>query len=99
MLFRSQNEDGSYSWKFDNYTHVMSPFDMTRDQVKELWGRIDAPLLLMSGSESWFSQEGREDPLPYFRNARHVQIENAGHWLHHDQLDEFLTITREFLAD
>lgn len=95
----NQNEDGSYSWKFDNYTHVMSPFDMSREQVKELWGKIEAPLLLMSGSESWFSQPGREDPLPFFKNARHVWIENAGHWLHHDQLDKFLALTREFLAD
>ena len=95
----NRNEDGSYSWKFDNYTHVMSPFDMTRAQIHELWGRIESPVLLMSGSESWFSESGREDPQPYFRNAEHVQIKDAGHWLHHDQLEEFLEITRKFLAD
>ncbi|MFT7138643.1 MAG: pimeloyl-ACP methyl ester carboxylesterase, partial [Sulfitobacter sp.] len=41
----NQNEDGTYSWKFDNYTHVMSPFDMNIEQTRELWKRIDAPLL------------------------------------------------------
>ncbi|MBT4162906.1 MAG: alpha/beta hydrolase [Gammaproteobacteria bacterium] len=95
----NQNEDGSYSWKFDNYTHCMAAYDMPRAQVRELWGRIDAPVLLVSGSESWFSDESREDPLPYFKNARHARIEDAGHWLHHDQLDEFLQITRAFLAE
>ena len=94
----NQNEDGSYSWKFDNYTHVMSPFGINREQSRELWSRIDKPVLLVSGSESWFAQESREDPLRYFQNARHVQINDAGHWLHHDQLGEFLMITREFLA-
>ncbi len=95
----NQNEDGTYSWKFDNYTHVLSPFGITREQTHELWSRIDAPVLLMSGSESWFHSQGREDPLPHFRNARHVQVENAGHWLHHDQLDEFLRIAGDFLAE
>jgi len=94
-----QNEDGTYSWKFDNYTHVMSPFDMTREQTQELWKRIDAPILLVSGSESWFSQEDHEDPVSYFQNARHVQIDDAGHWVHHDQLDAFLKLTVEFLAE
>lgn len=93
-----QNEDGTYSWKFDNYTHVMGAFGMTREQTKELWGRIEAPVLLLTGSESWFNDPSREDPLPYFQNAEHRMIENAGHWLHHDQLDEFLEITREFMA-
>lgn len=95
----NQNEDGSYSWKFDNYTHVMSPFDMTREQTHELWARIDKPVLLVSGSESWFNDESREDPVPYFQNAKHVRIEDAGHWLHHDQLDKFLQVSRDFLAE
>lgn len=94
----NQNEDGTYSWKFDNYTHVMAPFGINREQSRELWSRIDKPVLLFSGSESWFAEEGREDPLPFFQNARHERIENAGHWLHHDQTDEFLRITREFLS-
>ena len=95
----NQNEDGTYSWKFDNYTHIMSPFDMTREQTQELWGRIDCPVLLVSGTESWFGQETREDPVPFFKNARHVQIEEAGHWVHHDQLDEFLTLSRNFFSE
>lgn len=95
----NQNEDGSYSWKFDNYTHCMAAYDMPREQVRELWGRVDAPVLLIKGSESWFNDPARQDPLPYFQNAREVLIEDAGHWLHHDQLDQFLSITREFLAE
>jgi pimeloyl-ACP methyl ester carboxylesterase len=91
-----QNEDGTYSWKFDNYTHVMSPFDMTHEQTMELWRRIEAPLLLVSGSESWFGKGARQDPASAFRNARHVTVADAGHWVHHDQLDEFLRLTRDF---
>lgn len=95
----NQNEDGTYSWKFDNYTHVMSPFDMSIEQTRELWKRIDAPLLLISGSESWFAQRHKDDPTSFFQNARHVQVKNAGHWVQHDQLEEFLTLTRDFFAE
>ena len=77
----------------------MSPFDMTLDQSKELWSRIDAPLLLVSGSESWLNQGASDDPATYFRNARHVKFENAGHWVHHDRLADFLTLTRDFFAE
>ena len=40
----------------------------------------------------------KEDPVSYFPNASHVQIEGAGHWLHHDQLDNFLEVARDFLS-
>ncbi|HJN49846.1 MAG TPA: alpha/beta hydrolase [Pseudomonadales bacterium] len=93
-----QNEDGSYSWKFDNYTHVMAPFDMNAEETRELWQRIQCPLLLISGAESWNRRAAREDPGKQFRDARHVTVKNAGHWVHHDQLDEFLSLSREFLA-
>jgi pimeloyl-ACP methyl ester carboxylesterase len=94
----NQNEDGSYSWKFDNYTHCMSPYDMPRDEVKMLWGRITAPVLLVSGEDSWFRMALREDPVKYFQDARHQIVADAGHWLHHDQLERFLELTRDFLA-
>ena len=95
----NQNEDGSYSWKFDNYTHVMSPFDLGMEQSRELWGRIEAPVLLISGSESWFGQGKREDVTQLFQDARHEMVQNAGHWVQHDQLDEFLRLTTEFFAE
>lgn len=94
-----QNEDGTFSWKFDNHTHVMSPFDMNQEETKELWKRIDSPLLLVSGSESWHSQGKRSDPAKSFANASHLTVEDAGHWVHHDQLDKFIDIVDDFFAD
>ncbi len=92
-----QNEDGSYSWKFDNYTHVMAPFDMNAEETQELWQRIQCPLLLISGSESWNRRAARADPSKQFKDASHITVKNAGHWVHHDQLDEFLRLSRAFL--
>ncbi|MFT7043330.1 MAG: pimeloyl-ACP methyl ester carboxylesterase [Candidatus Pseudothioglobus sp.] len=95
----NQNEDGTYSWKFDNYTHVMSPYDLNLDQVHELWGNIEAPVLLINGKESGFKHTERPDQTQYFRNARQVVVEKAGHWVQHDQLDEFLGLTRDFFSE
>ena len=30
-------------------------------------------------------------------NAKVIEFENAGHWLHHDQFERFMTTLREFL--
>ena len=95
----NQNEDGTYTWKFDNYTHAMSPYDMGHSDTQQLWQNIACPVLLVSGSESWarHGTAGR-DITRDFQNARHEVIEDAGHWVHHDQLATFLRLTREFFA-
>jgi pimeloyl-ACP methyl ester carboxylesterase len=94
----NQNEDGTYSWKFDNYVRAFPPYDMSGQDVKELWGRIGCSTLLLYGKESrWAGDPVADGRAALFRNARVVGVEGAGHWLHHDRLDEFLRIVREFL--
>ena len=51
----NQNEDGTYSWKFDNYVRAFSPYSFNADEARELWGRITCPTLLVRGTESWAS--------------------------------------------
>ena len=41
-------------------------------------------------------EDGR---IQFFQNARSINIDRAGHWVHHDQLDEFLRVVREFLDE
>ncbi len=94
----NQNEDGTYSWKFDHYVRVWPPYDMTRDEIAELWGRIACPTLLVCGKESWASDPSQDGRLEYFRNASVLAVEGAGHWVHHDRLELFLDDIRRFLA-
>src|ERR1700739_2157878 len=86
----AQNEDGTYSWKFDNYVRSWSPVDLTPQQSWELWGEITAPGLLANGKESWASDPVADGRIRHFRNARSLSVEGAGHWVHHDRLDVFL---------
>ena len=95
----NQNEDGTYSWKFDNYVRAFPPYDMSRRDIQLLWSRVASPTLLLHGAESrWAGNPAEDGRAAHFPSARVVGIERAGHWLHHDRLDEFLRIVREFLA-
>ena len=94
----NQNEDGTYSWKFDNYVRTFPPYDMSRRDVEALWGRIACPTLLLYGKESWAGDPAADGRAAHFRHARVVGIDGAGHWLHHDRLHDFLNVVREFMA-
>lgn len=93
-----QNEDGTYSWKFDNYVRAWPPYDMTRDEIRYLWGRITCPTLLVYGSESWASNPATDGRAAHFAQARVEVIQGAGHWVHHDRLEEFLGLVIPFLT-
>ncbi|MBN04837.1 alpha/beta hydrolase [Ponticaulis sp.] len=93
----SQNEDGSYSWKFDNYFRVWPPFDIPMEELHKLWGAITCPTLLLYGADSWASNPAEDGRSEYFKNAEVKLYENAGHWLHHDQFDRFMSDVRAFI--
>jgi|SRR5579871_854370 len=92
-----QNEDGTYSWKFDRLVGPgpggLSPLDQ-----HHLWSCITAPVLLIRGTESWASDPVEDGRIKHFRNAHLVNIEGAGHWVHHDKLDAFMEHVEVFLA-
>ncbi|HVQ78235.1 MAG TPA: alpha/beta hydrolase [Candidatus Binatia bacterium] len=95
----NQNEDGTYSWKFDNYVRAFPPYDMRVRDIALLWSRIACPTLLLYGKESWSGDPAQDGRAGAFRRATVVGFEGAGHWLHHDRLDEFLRVVRGFLRD
>jgi pimeloyl-ACP methyl ester carboxylesterase len=94
----NQNEDGTYSWKFDHYVRLWPPYDMTRDTIAELWESITCPTLLVYGNESWAKHPDDDGRLACFQNACVLPVPKAGHWVHHDQLELFLREVRAFLA-
>ncbi|MCG8695536.1 MAG: alpha/beta hydrolase [Minwuiales bacterium] len=95
----NQNEDGTYSWKFDNYVRAFPPYDMPPDQIHALWSEITCPTLLVRGTESWASDPEEDGRAKHFKNASFVNVEKAGHWVHHDRLALFTKMVRDFLAD
>lgn len=94
----NRNEDGTFSWKFDNYVRSFAPYRFDVDDMRALWGRITCPVLLVRGEDSWASDPVKDGRIQPFQNARLVNVPKAGHWVHHDQLDPFLGAVRAFLA-
>ena len=94
----NQNEDGTYSWKFDNYVRAMAPVGLTAEQIHHLYERISCPTLLVYGAESWVPNPANDERARYLSKMRLAMIEDAGHWVHHDQLTKFLSVARGFLA-
>ncbi|AXB78168.1 alpha/beta fold hydrolase [Novosphingobium sp. P6W] len=94
----SRNEDGTWSWKFDNYLNVWSASDLPTDQVVALWEAISCPVLMLWGKDSFAASPAGDGRMDYFPSARLVEYENAGHWLHHDQFDRFMADVKEFLG-
>ena len=93
----NQNEDGTYSWKFDNYVRVWPAYDISTEELHHLWSRITCPTLLVYGKESWASNPAEDGRAQYFQNAEVVTFDGAGHWVHHDRLDAFVEKVRTFL--
>ncbi len=89
------NPDGSFSWKFDEYQAARAPYRLSLDDYIGLWSRITCPTLLLYGNESFLPSP--EGAVRHFAQARAVTVPGAGHWLHHDKLDEVVALLREFL--
>jgi pimeloyl-ACP methyl ester carboxylesterase len=94
----NQNEDGTYSWKYDNYTHAYHAFRIPADETRAIWEDISSPTLILNATEGFAHRIGQNDTLRHFTRGSMLDIENAGHWVHHDQLDNVVVATEKFLA-
>jgi pimeloyl-ACP methyl ester carboxylesterase len=93
----TRNEDGTWSWKFDNYLNVWSAIDISFAEKRLLWSAITCPVLMLWGCKSFASSPAGDGRLDAFIDATLKEYEDAGHWLHHDQFDRFIADVRAFL--
>ena len=92
-----RNDDGTYSWKFDPHLNSLTAVDITRAQIESLWARISCPTLMIYGKDSWASNPQEDGRLEKFPMATLAIVEQAGHWVHHDQQQKVLTLLQDFL--
>jgi pimeloyl-ACP methyl ester carboxylesterase len=95
----NRNDDGTYTWKFDNYVRIRSPYEFNLDDAMVIWSQIAAPTLLVKGAQSWAVDPEKTGRADVIRNHRSVIIEKAGRWVHHDRLDVFMGHIEAFLAE
>jgi pimeloyl-ACP methyl ester carboxylesterase len=67
------------------------------DDAVELYGQITSPTLIFWGLESFAPVPENDPRVNVIPNHRLVKVPKAGHWVHHDQVDLFLSETTAFL--
>ena len=95
----NQNEDGTYGWKYDNYTHNFSSAGLSAEDTIGLWRRISCPVLIINADQGLEHRIGHDDTLQHFGAGQLHVIEGAGHWTYHDRHDEVLALMEAFLAN
>jgi pimeloyl-ACP methyl ester carboxylesterase len=62
-------------------------------------GTYDGPTLFVYGGKSdYVQQDHRATIATYFPHVQYAEIPEAGHWVHAERLDDFLTTITPFLA-
>jgi pimeloyl-ACP methyl ester carboxylesterase len=88
--------DDGYSWKSDPLAGVFPPEDFTAE-TPAVWEAIACPTLLFWGAKSWTTNPATDGRGARFQDQRTVVYEDAGHWLHHEKLDDFVAELSGFL--
>jgi pimeloyl-ACP methyl ester carboxylesterase len=91
--------DGALIWKFDNFARLFAPYGHSIDDVAEIYRQINCAVLLFWGVESFLPLPETDRRKLAIRDCRLVRVQNAGHWVHHDQLELFLREATAFLRD
>ncbi len=90
-----QHSDG-YCWKYDPLTGNFAPEDFAI-HLSEYWQAITAPTLMCWGPKSWTTDPAIDGSSAFFRRPQHATFEHSGHWIHHNQPQEFIDVVSAFL--
>ncbi|HFH3285685.1 alpha/beta fold hydrolase [Pseudomonas aeruginosa] len=91
--------DGSLTWKFDDYSRKPSQPHASESELRQLIAQVSCPVLLPWGGRSFFPLAENQARIELFRDAEVKLYPTAGHWPHHDQLEQFLGDVKIFLSE
>jgi pimeloyl-ACP methyl ester carboxylesterase len=103
--FSRARRDGGLEFDVDPYQHVATPWMGHQDVVDSVWPRIVAPVLLVTGSDSFAIKAFEDHPgllqrrMALVRNLKHVNLLGAGHNVHHDRPERIAELIEHFLRN
>jgi pimeloyl-ACP methyl ester carboxylesterase len=91
---------GGVSWKHDPVHLTMGPYPFRRDSAAEFWKAIACPVLYVEGVRSAFRHPAaeREERLGCLRDARYVELADAGHAMQRHQPAALAAVLDDFLG-
>ena len=91
-----RNEDGGFSWRF-NLPVIIAEINWIGEELPA--GICHTPTLFYHGGRSkYIIPSDYSNILTYFPNAQFRVMENAGHWLHAENPNEFIRITQGWFS-
>ena len=91
-----KNRDETYSWKYDYYTRGHD-FSLGHEESVEIWKQISCPVLVVNAKNGLPHRIGHKDTLRYFDRVRLEILDDAGHWIYHDQLTQMRKLIKDFI--
>lgn len=82
---------------------TVNPYLFRIEEAIACWRRVEAPVLLVSGKLSGMAARMKDTPEQLaerrgaFRNRREVELDDAGHMMHHDQPQRLARLIEKFL--
>lgn len=99
-----REEDGKVLLRADPAHKIVNATLYRFEEALACWRQVTAPVLWVDGRESETLKRLGLDAGQHaerraaFRNLRFVEIENAGHMLHHDQPEALARVVEDFLG-
>lgn len=81
-LLVRKRDDGRYVWKFDPLHRSVGPMPFVVEAFMAFLERIDCPTLIVNGGTTGFHPEDEDARIAAIRDARVVEIPDAGHMMH-----------------
>ncbi len=91
-----KNRDETYSWKYDYYTRGHD-FSLSHEELVDIWKQISCPVLVVNAKNGLSHRIGHNDTLKYFDRARLEILDDAGHWIYHDQQIKIQKLIGDFV--
>lgn len=91
------SESSLYEWEL-NLATIQDDYDQLNKGIENS-RMFEGPTLFVRGADSDYMEDGDENAIrKLFPNAEFEIIDNAGHWVHADQPENFAEIAKNFLG-
>ncbi|GAB4376280.1 MAG: alpha/beta fold hydrolase [Salibacteraceae bacterium] len=91
-----RTEQGGYAWRFN--LPVLKEAMQNIGEAMDMDYYSGETLFVRGGKSDYITDEDWADIKVIFPEAHLITIENAGHWVHAEQPDEFIQVVRDFLS-